>query len=127
MIIGGVELISHRHHGGLWYMAALTITASRPSALPPQTLPESATQQSPSTQRHGSRAEIDLATKVTLGLWALYIPNLVVSTGLRTLAWGTGTANTQEGSVPDRTLEKGYDEGGYYIGAGHPDYGTVNW
>ena len=128
MIIGGVELISHRHHGGLWNMAAQTITGRRPSALPPHTLPQSATQQTPSTQRHGSRAEIDLATKVTLGLWALYIPNLVVSTGLRVLAWGTGTANTEEGSVPGRSPDAiGYDESGYHIGAGHPDYHTVDW
>lgn len=100
MIIGGVELISHRHHGGLWNMAAPPITAGRPSALPPQTIPQSATQQTPFTQRHGSRAESDLATKIKMGLLALFIPNLVLSTGLRVMAWGSYNVGSQEGSVP---------------------------
>jgi len=105
MIVGGVELITLRNHGGLWFPGPrLSITATLPGSLPPNTVPgersENGFSEPPSTQRFGTRAERDLATRITLGLWALYIPNLIVSTGFRVLAWGTGSANTQEGSVP---------------------------
>lgn len=40
-------------------------------------------------------------TRLTLGLWALYTgASLPISTGLRVLAWGTGTAGSIEGSIP---------------------------
>ena len=103
MIVGGIELISHRHHGGLWWFDARLRLAAIPAALPPHTLPQSATAP---VDTHTTFSEVrpsvgqDLATRVTLGLWAIYIPNLVVSTGLRLMAWGTGTANTEAGSVP---------------------------
>lgn len=103
MIVGGLEIISHRHHGGLWWFDARLKLAATPAALPPHTIPQSATAPVDThTTFSEERPSVgqDLATRVTLGLWAIYIPNLVVSTGLRVLAWGTGTANTEEGSVP---------------------------
>lgn len=103
MIVGGIELISHRHHGGLWWFDARLRLAAIPAALPPHTIPQSATAPIETQTTSDGGAESvgqDLATRVTLGLWALYIPNLVVSTGLRAMAWGVGTASTTEGSVP---------------------------
>lgn len=126
MIIGGVELVSLRSHGGVWLPGArLSITATRPSPLPPNTLPGPTTND---VHRSMPRHSEDLAVRITLGLWALYIPNLVISTGLRVMAWGSGTAG---GSAPgesqyehrlDRIGTPGHDESGYWIGAGHPDY-----
>jgi len=138
MILGGVELITLRHHGGLWLpVPKKPLTAIRPSSLPPNTLPSSRTQngfsEPPSTQRFGSRAEKDLASQVSLGLWALYIPFLAVSTGLRVLSWGTGTANSQEGSVPGswRPSVEGGSFGGNITGQvemiGGVVYGPPDW
>lgn len=140
MIVGGVELISHRHHGGLWWFDARLDLAAIPAALPPHTVPASATAPLDShttfsregqpgvgyegrERRQWSR---ETATRITLGLWALYIPNLVISTGLRVMAWGTGTAGGGGASAYEHRLDRigtpGHDESGYWIGAGHPAY-----
>lgn len=120
MIVGGIELISHRHHGGLWWFDARLRLAAIPAALPPHTIPQSATAP---VDTHTTFSEVrpsvgqDLATRVTLGLWAIYIPNLVVSTGLRVLAWGTGTAGSIEGSIaPEWSMDAqaGFFEPGYH-------------
>jgi len=90
----------------------------------------------PSTEM-ADRAGRSRSARVGLSLWALAAGtvSLPLATVLRVMAWGTGTAGSQEGSVTpqgEQTLESragtlGYDESGYYIGAGHPDYASQNW
>ena len=75
----------------------------------------------PSTEM-ADRAGRDRSAQVGLSLWALAIGtvSLPLATVFRVMAWGSGTAGSQMGSVTPQgepgTL--GYDESGYHIGAG---------
>ncbi len=61
-----------------------------------------------------------------MALWGI-----AVGGGIGVLAgvlnYGVGTAGSEYGSIAGSTGGFGYDDEGHIIGAGHPEYGNIDW
>lgn len=108
MIIGGVELITLRNHGGLWLPGVqLSITATTPGSLPPNTLPIDP--DPPSTQRFGSRSEQDVSSQRPMGQWTKTEPRPFILIGGRPTTIGTAVFSNP--TVQEWVREKiGWDD-----------------
>jgi len=131
MIVGGIVLNRawwSTNSSGAPSAVALNVSMSIPDGVPPPS--SGLTAIIPSTEM-ADRSGRDRSAAVGLSLWALAIGtvSLPLATVFRVMAWGSGTAGSQVGSVTPQGEpgSLGYDESGYYIGAGHPDYGSQNW